>query len=282
MSTEAVTDEDEDVEVGAARPARRLPRALLVSGLTLVLMLVAWWAIARAQIWDPVFVPSPGAVLDKLVLAGTEHDGVRGYSGYLLQEHLWATVRRILVASVIAIAVSVPIGIAISINPTLRQMLGPSITFLRQLPPLAYFSLLIIWFGIDETPKVLLLVIAAAPPIIVATAAGVDSVHQDYINGARSLGADRRNLIRFVLIPGALPDVITGIRIGVGVAYTSVVAAETVNGIPGIGGLIRDAQRYNQTDLVIGGILVLGITGLLLDAAIAAAGRRASRWKGRA
>jgi taurine transport system permease protein len=262
----------------ARRP--RIPRRLLIGSGALVLMLGVWWLIASLRLWDPVFVPSPAAVWNQLLRTSTEHDGVRGYGGYLLMEHLWVSVRRILLSSAIAILIGVPVGIAIALVPLLRDALGPAITFLRQLPPLAYFSLLIIWFGIDETPKLVLLVIAAMPPVIVSTAAGIESVHRDYINGARSLGAGQFALIRFVLFPASLPDVFTGIRLGIGVAYTSVVAAETVNGVPGLGGMIRDAQRYNQTDLVILGILVLGLTGLVLEGILTWLQRRTTPWRG--
>ena len=173
-------------------------------------------------------------------------------------------------------------SLLLGLVPFIRHAFGPAITFLRQLPPLAYFSLLIIWFGIDESPKIVLLVIAAMPPIIVATAAGIDGVNRDYIHAAQSLGAHRLSLIRTVLLPASLPEIFTGIRLGVGVAYTSVVAAETVNGLPGIGGMIRDAQRYNQTSVVILGILVLGLTGLVIELCLSRLQARMTPWRGRA
>lgn len=278
---EAVADSASTRESPPSRAKRmRVPRRIVIGGLTVTILVGIWWVVAAMKIWDPVFVPSPGAVWEQLLRTSTEHDGVRGYGGYLLAEHLWVTLRRILISSAIAIAIGIPLGIAIATVPLLNEAFGPLITFLRQLPPLAYFSLLIIWFGIDEAPKMVLLVIAAMPPIIVATAAGIESVNKDYINGAKSLGANRLALIRSVLLPASLPDVFTGIRLGVGVAYTSVVAAETVNGVPGLGGMIRDAQRYNQTALVILGIVVLGLTGLLLEALLTWLQRRATPWRG--
>lgn len=264
----------------ATAPRPRLPRRHVVGAAGLLILLGLWELITRLQIWDPIFVPSPGSVWGKFIQTSTVHEGVTGYGGYYLWEHLWVSLRRILTASALAVAIGIPAGIAIALIPLLREALGPAITFLRQLPPLAYFSLLIIWFGIDETPKLVLLVVAAMPPIIVATAAGIEAVNRDYINGARSLGASNLALIRFVLLPASLPDVFTGIRLGIGVAYTSVVAAETVNGVPGIGGMIRDAQRYNQTDVVILGILVLGLTGLCLEALLTWMQRRMTPWRG--
>jgi taurine transport system permease protein len=248
----------------------------------LVVLVALWWFVTWLEIWKPVYVPSPGAVWHQLIRTSTVHDGVRGYSGYLLSEHLWASVRRIALGTVIGSLLGIATGLAVGTIPIVRLVLEPVVTFLRQLPPLAFFSLLIIWFGIDETPKIWLLVIAAFPPVAVATASAVTGVHRDFLNGARSLGAARTGLVRHVVLPAALPEILTGIRLGAGVAYTSVVASEIVNGVPGIGGMIRDAQRYNQTDVVILGILVLGFTGLVLDAGLQWAERRFAPWRGRA
>lgn len=264
-----------------ARKRRPLP-GWAVAGIALLSFLALWWFVASLGLWSPVFVPSPAAVWAKFIESVTVHDGHIGYGGRYLWEHLWSSLRRILIGSAIATVIGVPLGLIIGLVPVVRQALGPAITFLRQLPPLAYFSLMIIWFGIDESPKVILLTVAAMPPIIVATAAGLEGVHADFINAACSLGAKRLQLVRTILVPAALPEIFTGIRLGVGVAYTSVVAAETVNGVPGIGGMIRDAQRYNQTDTVILGIIVLGISGLILEYLLLRLQRRVTPWRGRA
>lgn len=252
-----------------------------ISALALLGGLVTWWIVARLGIWSPIFVPTPESVAQKLIQTMTVHDGQVGYAGRMLWEHLGVTLQRILIGAAFAVLLGVPIGLAIGLVPVLRYAFGPAITFLRQLPPLAYFSILIIWFGIDESPKIVLLFIAAMPPIIVATAAGIEGVDRDYLHAARSLGARRLQLVREVLLPAALPDIFTGIRLGVGVAYTSVVAAETVNGLPGIGGMIRDAQRYNQTAVVILGILVLGLTGLVIESCLTRLQARMTPWRGR-
>jgi len=268
---------------GSAR-STAVRKALGRWSLTLLALLGAvgvWWGVTALQIWSPIFVPSPAAVWDRFLVITSEDGNVRGYGGYLLWEHLWASIRRILIGSGIGIVLGVAVGLLIGTVPVIRHAFEPFLTFLRQLPPLAYFSLLIIWLGIDESPKIWLLVIAAMPPIAVATAAAVTGIHEDHVHAAQSLGARRRDLIRLVVIPAALPEIIVGIRIGVGVAYTSVVAAETVNGVPGIGGMIRDAQRYNQTDTVILGILLLGISGLIIDGLLRQAQLRVGHWRGK-
>lgn len=243
--------------------------------------LVAWWVVAQAQVWSPLFVPHPLDVWHQLLLTTTVHNGQRGVSGYLLQEHLLASVRRIALGAAIGVAGGVAIGLALGLVPTLRAALGPALTFLRILPPLAYLYLLVIWFGIAEAPKVWVLLIAALPVVAVATADAVHNVAEDYRNAARSLGARRWELPWRVILPAALPEILTGVRLAVGVAYTSMVAAETINGVPGIGGMIRDAQRYNNTDVVVLGILVIGLSGLLIDASLQLLQRRLAPWRGR-
>ncbi|MFG2659692.1 ABC transporter permease [Streptomyces sp. NPDC048425] len=250
--------------------------------LALVVLLAVWQAVVAADLWPRVLVPSPGDVWHAFVQASTVHEGVRGYSGHLLVEHLAVSLRRIGVGTGYAALVGVPLGLLIGVVKPLAVVLEPAVTFLRTLPPLAYLSLLVIWFGIDESPKIWLLVIAALPPIAAATAAAVRGVPGDLVEAARALGAGPVSLLLTVRLPASLPEILTGVRIAVGVAYTSVVAAETVNGVPGIGGMIRDAQRFNQTDVVIAGIIAIGVSGILLDALFKGAERLAVPWRGRA
>jgi taurine transport system permease protein len=241
-----------------------------------------WWMVAALKIWPTIFVPSPGAVWDQLIRTSTSHDGVRGYSGWYLYQHVWASMRRILLGSGVAIAVGVPLGLALGSSRWLRVAAEPAVTFVRSLPPLAYFSLLIIWFGIDETPKVVLLFLAAMPPVVVATADAVRNVPVDRLLALRSLGANGVQVLRHGVLPSILPELMTGVRVSVAFAFTTVVAAETVNGMPGIGGMVRDAQRFNQTDVVVLGIIVIGLCGILLDSIVKLADRVLVPWRGKA
>lgn len=257
--------------------SRTVPlRAVALRTGAVLALFALWWAVSAAHLWDEVFVPHPASVWRQFTTTLTD-----GYSGHTLGEHLGVSLRRILLGSLYGVVGGVILGMLIGLVPTVRALLGPLVTFIRTLPPLAYFSLLIIWFGIDETPKVILLFVAAMPPVAVATAEAVRGVHEDYVNAARSLGAGRLQVPFRIVLPSALPEIITGIRVAVGVAYTTVVAAETVNGVPGIGGMIRDAQRYNQTDVVVLGLLVIGASGLLIDSLLQLAERRLAPWRGR-
>jgi taurine transport system permease protein len=227
--------------------------------------LAVWQLVYSLQIWPPVFVPSPKDVWDALIRTSTVHDGVKGWSNYFLYQHLWASLQRILIGSLVAIVVGVPLGLLLGTSRWARGLFEPGITFIRALPPLAYFSLLVIWFGIDETPKVILLVLAALPPVVLATSDAVRNVSQDRLIALRTLGASQYQVVRYGVFPSVLPEIMTGIRVAVLFAFTTVVAAETINGMPGIGGMVRDAQRFNQTDVVIMGIIVIGIAGIVLD-----------------
>ncbi|MBD0713382.1 ABC transporter permease, partial [Streptomyces sp. CBMA370] len=265
-----------------ARPWARFLQWTALRLLALAVLVAVWQTVVAAGVWPRVLVPAPADVWRALVRASTVHDGTRGVSGHLLVEHLAVSLRRIALGTGYATLVGVPLGLLIGVVRPLAVVLEPAVTFLRTLPPLAYLSLLVIWFGIDESPKIWLLVIAALPPITAATAAAVRGVPGDLVEAARALGAGPLSVLLSVRLPAALPEILTGVRIAVGIAYTSVVAAETINGVPGIGGMIRDAQRYNQTDLVIAGLLAIGLSGILLDALFRGVEKAAVPWRGRA
>ncbi|QEN13689.1 ABC transporter permease [Mycolicibacterium sp. ELW1] len=271
---------------GAAGPpvAARWPSWVTRLGLPLLSLLVffgVWQLAAASEIWNQTFVPYPITVWHAFVDVSTTHDGTRGYAGYLLWEHLYMTLRRVGAGVVIGVAAGVGLGLLMGSIPWVRSVLEPWLTFLRALPPLAYFFLLVIWLGIDEAPKVTLLALAALPPAAVATTAAVVAVPVSLVEAARALGASRRDVVRDIVIPSALPETFTGIRLAVGMAYSSVVAAELFNGIPGIGGLVKDASNYNNTPVVLVGIFAIGISGLVIDGLLRTVERRAVPWRGK-
>lgn len=276
-----------DVIPPGSGPAAESPRSwrgltnAALPALSVLVFFGAWQLAALSGIWNQTFVPFPSTVWRAFVDVSTMHDGVRGYAGYLLWEHLYMTLRRVLAGVVIGVVVGVLLGLAMGSVGWVRRILEPWLTFLRALPPLAYFFLLVIWLGIDEAPKVTLLALAALPPAAVATTAAVLAAPVTLIEAARALGASRREVVWDVVVPAALPETFTGIRLAVGMAYSSVVAAELFNGIPGIGGLVKDASNYNNTPVVLVGIFAIGISGLVIDGALRAVERRAVPWRGK-
>ncbi|OBF27618.1 ABC transporter permease [Mycobacterium sp. ACS4331] len=268
--------------VGARQnPLRgRLTRAALPV-LSVLVFLAGWQIAAVSGVWNQTFVPYPATVWRAFLDISSTHDGVRGYAGYLLWEHLYMTLRRVFAGVLIGVTVGVLLGLVMGSVSWMRSVLEPWLTFLRALPPLAYFFLLVIWLGIDEAPKITLLALAALPPAAVATTAAVVAAPIGLQEAARALGASRAEVIRDVVVPSALPETFTGIRLAVGMAYSSVVAAELFNGIPGVGGLVKDASNYNNTPVVLVGIFAIGFSGLVIDGLLRALERRAVPWIGK-
>lgn len=250
--------------------------------LSVVLFLAVYQAVAVSGVWTETFVPRLGTVWHAFVEMSTTHNGVVGYAGYYWWEHLYMTLRRVFVGVVIGVAAGVVLGLIMGSIPWVRRLLEPWLTFLRALPPLAYFFLLVIWLGIDEAPKITLLALAALPPAAVATTTAVSATPVSLIEAARALGASRREVISDVVIPAALPETFTGIRLSVGIAYSSVVAAELFNGIPGIGGVVKDASNYNNTPVVLVGIVLIGLSGLVIDGILRIIEHRLVPWRGKA
>ena len=171
----------------------RSPRArrIALRALSLAVFLGAWWLIAALDVWPDYFVPDPTAVFSRLIDGETVHDGARGLSGYYLHEHLWHSLWRIIRGVGWAIAFGVPLGLLLATVTPFRVIFEPYVTFVRALPPLAYFSLLIIWFGIEDASKVWLLFLAAFPPITLSVLHGVRGILQRQFDGALALGASR-------------------------------------------------------------------------------------------
>lgn len=285
MSTIAET-EGRPVPWAASRHAapagsRRLGR---VGGaaVAVVLVLGVWSLLVATGRWSPIILPSPAAVWRAFVQGVTVHDGQRGLSGNFLWEHLGASLWRIVRGVWWGVVIGAPLGVALSWWRPLELAITPIVDFLRSLPPLGYFSLLIIWFGIEDTSKVWLLVLAAFPPITLAVAASVAAVRVERVNAALVLGARPLQLLRYVVAPSVLPDLLVGVRIAVGFAWTTIVAAETSNGLPGIGGLAWATKKELRSDVAILCVILIGVTAVALDALLKAAERRFVPWKGRA
>lgn len=257
--------------------------------LTLATFLAAWFLVTGLDLVKPLYLPSPASVWDAFVRANTDHpiaEGVdrivRGEQNYYMWEHLIASLQRIGIGVGAAVVVGIPVGLLMSTVRWIGVVVEPYLHFLRSLPPLGYIGLLIVWFGIGDTSKVWLLFLAAFPPITMATISGVRGVREDQINAVLSLGATRRQSVWHVMVPATLPEVITGIRVATGFAWTTVVAAELNNGIPGIGGLAYLSGVQLETPLTVAAIIVIGIAAVLLDGLIKFIERLLVPWRGKA
>lgn len=265
-------------------PARRLrmamrgylPKPGLVSLITILAALAVWATITHLGVVKPLFLPKI-----ETVFAAFE-DAVAGrIDGAPLTEHIAMSLMRVVSAFVLAALVGVPVGIATGLNPTLRAALDPFIEFYRPLPPLAYLPLVIIWFGIGETSKILLIFLACFAPVALAARAGVSAAASDQINAARALGASRRQVILHVVLPAAMPDILVGLRIGMGVGWTTLVAAEMVAASTGVGQMVLNASNFLRTDIVLMGIFVIGFFATIFEFGMRWLERRLVPWKGK-
>lgn len=260
------------------RRALRWPfsRQLTLSVSTLVVLLAVWWAVAAQQWISTLFLPPPGQVLEKLIAIA----GPQGFMDATLWQHLGASLTRILVALLAAVIIGVPVGIAMGLSPTVRGILDPLIELYRPVPPLAYLPLMVIWFGIGETSKILLIYLAIFAPVAMSALAGVKSAQQVRIRAAQSLGASRAQVLLFVILPGALPEILTGLRIGLGVGWSTLVAAELIAATRGLGFMVQSAGEFLATDVVLAGIAVIAAIAFGLELGLRTLQRRLTPWHG--
>jgi taurine transport system permease protein len=221
----------------------------LVSG---AVILAVWWIVAELRLVPHLFLPTPTEVATAAVAIFQD-----GYANATLFEHVGASLLRILTAAAIAIVLGTPIGLIMGLNKWAKGVFDTPIEFYWPLPPLAYLPLMIIWLGIGETSKIALLSLAMFAPIVLSAQAGVRSVSQERVNAALSLGATRFQLLREIVFPSALPEILTGIRISLGVGWGTLVAAELIAATRGIGYLIMSASQFLATDVVFVGIGII-------------------------
>jgi ABC-type nitrate/sulfonate/bicarbonate transport system permease component len=239
----------------------RLRRSLLK--LTGVLILLGAWEIGAAIAGDSTILPSVQATVHTFF-----HYLNRPYPAASdpLWKDLLISARRILTGFVIAVAGGILIGAAMWSWEPLRHMIDPVIELTRPLPPLAFIPLLIVWFGVGELPKVVLIVIGVLPIMIVSTVAALDNVPPELEQCARTLGASRAYTLFNVQLRAAVPGIITGMRLSMGGAWTSIVAVEMIAATSGVGFLILQAGNYLLTSLVMSGIIAIGLISLIFDA----------------
>lgn len=249
------------------------PGLLGLSALTVIALFTAWYAVTALGLANELFLPGPVAIYEAFIRVATV-----GYQGTDLLGHVLTSLYRILVGFGLACVVGIPLGILMGVSKRARAIFNPLIEFYRPLPPLGLYTLLVMWLGIGEASKLALLFLAGLPGIIIATIQAVETVDPLYVRAARSLGASRRHILLHVYLPAAGPIILTGMRIALGFTYTVLVAAEIVAATAGIGWMIWDAAKFLLSDVVIMGLIVLGLTGVLLDLTMRLVGRVLMPW----
>ncbi len=248
----------------------------LISVGSVVIVFVVWDLITRFDLVSDVFVPSPAETWSAFVEVLRD-----GYKGNSLLSHIAASMQRLFLAFFAALLTAVPLGLLSGQSSKVRAAIDPLIEFYRPLPPLAYYTLLVLWFGIDDESKIILLFLAAFAPLYIAAVSGARGVTEDQLTAARSLGASRFQVFRYVVFPSSLPFIFTGMRTALGVSYTTLVAAELVAAVSGIGWMVLDASKFLRSDIIFVGIAIMGITAVLLDMVIRLLQTRWAHWEGK-
>jgi len=254
----------------------KLPAPLLLGLASVFGGLIVWTAIVHSGMLSSRLVPSPFDLIAQTVslLSG-------GYVSTPLYAHVGASLARTLVGFTIAVLLGVPLGLLVGRVKTLEALFFPWFAFLRPIPAIAFVPLVILWFGIGEFSKISVIFFSSFLYITVQTIAAVKGVPEQLLRAGSSLGAKHRKLFLYVILPAALPQILTGIRIGSAVSWTLVVAAELVAAQVGLGYMIMDAATFFRVKDVYVGLIAIGIIGFLLESTIAFVEQKVVHWHGK-
>ena len=238
-----------------------------------LLAIVLWQAVASAGMVNPQVLPAPIDVGRKWVeyllplTPRAEHAGSWwswAFSGELVVDTL-TSLYRVVVGFAIGAGLALPLGLAMGASPVVYAWMNPLVQILRPIPPIAYIPLAILWFGLGNPPAVFLIALGAFFPVLMNTIAGVRQVDGIYLRASRNLGAGRVTMFVRVILPAAVPYILSGVRIGIGTAFIVVIVSEMIAVNNGLGFRILEAREYFWSDKIIAGMITIGMLGLAID-----------------
>jgi taurine transport system permease protein len=235
------------------------------------------WCLASIFEWiNPIFWPPIGAVWEQFVFIFTE-----GYRNFTLLEHIGLSLYRVLMGFFIGCLVGIPLGFALALSRVMNRLFDPIVEFFRPMPPLALIPLVILWLGIGESAKIFLLFLAAVWIMALATRSGALATKISKIHAAYTLNANKKQILFRVILPNALPEIFTGMRVCMGVCWGTVVAAELVAAEAGVGMMIMVASKFLSTDIVVLGIILIGVVAYAIDVVMRYLEAKLIPWRGK-
>jgi NitT/TauT family transport system permease protein len=237
---------------------------LLFSGTSFVLVLVVWSILSYGRFIDPFFLPTPSTIVRTTFELFTQHN---------LVGDIWASVYRVMVAFLLSAAIAIPLGVLMSAFGPIAALSEPPIDFVRYLPVPALVPLTILWVGIGEGSKILLLFIGTFFQLVLLVMDDANNVRKEYYEVAYTLGANTKDVITRVLVPAILPNVYDDLRVTLGWCWTYLLIGEIVAASTGIGHLIQEAQRFAKPEVVMSGVLIIGLIGIISDYGFKAGGK---------
>ncbi|MGI9862350.1 ABC transporter permease [Moorella naiadis] len=257
--------------IAKVSPRSAVSRALPF--ISLIIIIIAWQAIASGGYFGKS-LPAPTAVMSQFLTMLAKPIGKTSLYG-----HVWASMRRVLTAYIIAVIIGVPLGLFMGWNKKVDAIVKPIFEIFRPIPPIAWIPLAILWFGIDETPKVFICFIGAFVPAVMNAYTGIRFTEPLLLNAARTLGANQRQLFTEVAIPSALPAIFAGLQNGLSLSWMCVLAAEMVGAQEGVGYLILLGMDMSNPAMIITGMLIIGAVGALIALALRYVERWVCPWK---
>lgn len=234
-----------------------------------IFIIVLWQVLEVAEVIDPVTLPSP------LQIAKTFLTMIQ--SGELLK-HVWVSILRVFEGYALAVIFGILLGIAIGLSKRLNHVTDFLIQILKPIPPIAWIPLAILWFGIGQTSKIFLIFLGGFFPILINVTDGIQQTDKKLIEVAEVLETPKLTFITNVVIPSALPSIFTGLSVGIGSAWMCVVGAELIASDQGVGYMIMNARQFSQPDVVIIGMLTIGLIGKVIDVILKKAEKRLIKW----
>jgi NitT/TauT family transport system permease protein len=265
---------------------RKRYTTFLKSILVPVLVIAFWEWLSRSGRISPAILPAPSTVVLRwwhYLLPLEPYDPSQGskfawfFSGELPQDAL-GSLYRVIVGFIIGAGIALPLGLFMGRKPLIYDLFSPLLEVLRPIPPIAYIPLSILWFGLGNPPAFFLISLGAFFPVLVNTIAGVRNVDAIYIRAAQNLGAKESTLFRRVILPAAMPYILTGVRVGFGVAFIVVIVAEMTAVNKGLGYRILEAREFMWSDKIIAGMITIGFCGLGIDLLMNRLNRWMLRW----
>lgn len=236
----------------------------------MIVLFCLLWFIAAKKLDSPLILPDFVETMKNFINCWTDER---------VMSNMWITLRRVLTGSAYAIIVGTVLGLAMGYSEKIMRALSPVVNSIRQIPIMAWVPLSIIWFGLGEGPTVFLIFMSAVFPLIINTIAGVAGIDENYINAARSMGANTAAIYRDIIIPGTLPGFLTGCRLAVGAGWMSVICAEFIATSKGFGYLMIEAQERLQTSRLYALMIMSAIVGFVIDRLIHLLEKKLTAWR---
>ncbi|WP_027625170.1 ABC transporter permease [Clostridium lundense] len=242
-----------------------------LKGYIIIVLIIAIWCIGSANnYWSGYILPSPKTVIESyisLIASG------------ILFKHIGQSLIRILSGFFITLILAIPFGILFGVNKRIYAYFKPILEFIRHTPPLALVPMLILWFGIGEKSKIIIIVLASFFPVFLNTIKGVEGCDKKLIEVGKVFNLSKRQIFFKIVVPSALPNILVGMKLGIGYSWRAIIGAEMVAASSGLGYLILDGQQLSRSDVVVVGILSIGILGSLMDYIFSLLVRKINVWK---